>query len=291
MRESRIALGTAQLGQRYGIANRSGIPARAEVAAILACARDAGSDTIDTAMAYGDSESVLGEAGVQSFSIVTKLPPIVPDCADVEAWVRMKLRSSLDRLRVDRLDGLLLHRPADLAGRHAGPLKAVLESVRAEGLVRRIGVSVYEPDEIDALGSLVHLDLVQVPYSILDQRFERSGCLRRLTDAGTEIHSRSVFLQGLLLMSWPEIPAAFAAWRPVFDRYHAWLEQSRTSPLDACLGFALSNPDISRVVVGVESVAQLRQVYASARASIPAIGSELATDDMNLINPSNWMRA
>ena len=288
---SRIALGTAQLGQRYGIANHLGIPAADEAAAILRCAAAAGSDTIDTAMAYGDSEAVLGRAGVAAFDIVTKLPPLANGAGDVEVWVRAQLQDSLARLRVPKVRGLLLHRSTDLAGPGGAALRDVLKAVKHEGLVERIGISVYGPDEVLALDGVLQLDIVQAPYNLLDRRFERSGCFERLRRAGTEIHARSAFLQGLLLLPRSGIPAAFAAWRQVLDRYHDWLDGQQTSALDACLGFALGNDKVDKVVVGVESAAQLREIYASAGRAGPAAPAELETDDLDLVNPANWKRA
>ena len=284
----RLALGTAQLGQRYGVTNRSGPPAEGEVQDMLALLRRAGADTLDTAIAYGDSEVVLGNAGVGDLKLVTKLPPLAADVDTVESWVRESVERSLRRLGVRRLHGLLLHRPADVFGTRGGELLGALAALKDAGLVAKLGASVYAPDELDRLQGTLSLDIVQAPYSVLDRRFALSGWFERLRAAGTEIHVRSVFLQGLLLLQPEQLPSAFSRWRPVWERWCEWVRQNALDNLTAALGFVLRNSNIARVVVGAESSAQLSQIIASARALTLDAPSHLAVDDLDLINPVNW---
>jgi aryl-alcohol dehydrogenase-like predicted oxidoreductase len=284
----RIALGTAQLGQRYGITNQSGPPADSEVLAMMDVMRGAGCDTLDTAMSYGDSEGVLGALGVRDFRVITKLPPLPLEPAGTRAWVREKVQRSLDRLRVTTLHGLLLHRPSDASGARANDLLDALASLKSEGVVEKIGVSVYEPDELAKVEGALKLDIVQAPYNVLDRRFADSGWFDRLRAAGTEIHVRSVFLQGLLLLEEARLPSAFLHWRPLWRRWCEWAGQQGIDNLTAALGFVLKNRNIARVVIGAETAAQLRQIVASAAALKNDVPAEIATNDLNLINPVNW---
>src|SRR5579863_5665772 len=187
---SRIALGTAQFGAAYGIANTSGQASSESARAILDAARAAGVDTLDTAALYGASEAVLGEIGVGDFRVVTKLPGLPEDCEDIGAWARAATIASFRRLNVERLGGLLLHRPADLLGPRGEALFAALLALRSEGLVARIGYSVYSPDELEALVTRFRPDLVQAPYNVFDRRLAASGWLSRLKDIGVEVHTR-----------------------------------------------------------------------------------------------------
>jgi aryl-alcohol dehydrogenase-like predicted oxidoreductase len=286
---SRIALGTAQFGQRYGITNQLHPPHGDEVKAILVSLRNAASDTLDTAMSYGDSEMVLGAADVTGFRVVTKLPPLESGLPDVESWIRVNVRRSLERLRIDSLYGLLLHRSSDASGPRAAELLAALTALKAEGVVRKIGVSVYEPLELAAAEQTMALDLVQLPYNVLDRRFEQSGWFDRLHALGTEIHVRSAFLQGLLLVDEYELPATFARWRPVWTRWCGWLRDQGLSSLAAALGFVLRNARVNKVVVGVATAGQLQQILANAHALEYDVPTELESGDVQLINPSNWM--
>lgn len=284
----KIALGTVQFGLPYGIANQAGQVARSEAKAMLRLAAANGIDTLDTAIAYGESEVCLGEAGVQSFNLVTKLPALPVSCGDVRAWVREQLAWSLRRLGLPGVHGLLLHRSADLLGKDGAMLWHALEDLRNSGLVRKIGVSVYAPSELEAVARLYRLDLVQAPFNIVDRRLSTSGWLDRLKDDGVEVHTRSVFLQGLLLMPPSSLPPEFSSWHALFGRWHSWLSANDTPALQACLSFPLGYPQIDRVVVGADSVQQLQQVIDFANCTLVASLPDMESGDEVLINPARW---
>lgn len=285
---SLLALGTVQFGLPYGVANQSGQVSPEEVALILDAARQAGVHTLDTAIAYGDSERVLGLQDLQGFSIITKLPVVPANCADVSGWVESQLYSSLERLGLSSLDGLLLHRPSQLLGEHGAALFDILQSLRAQGLVRRIGVSVYAPDELDLLCQRYHFDLIQAPFNILDKRLADSGWLDRLPLEATDLHVRSIFMQGLLLMNHGERPAKFARWNSLWSKWESWLSETSQSPLQACLRHALAVPQIEKVVVGVDSLAQWQGILQAAEGDCPIVPAELECADVELLNPSLW---
>ena len=288
LHERRLALGTAQLGQHYGIANRSGPPSPDEARSILRCARVANIDTLDTAMMYGNSERILGSIGVRGLRIVTKLPPLGLQEPDVTAWVRRRISESLQRLGVESLHALLLHHPTDALGPDAGPLLGALRSLKQEGMVRKIGVSIYDPADLGELMQAMEIDLVQAPYNVLDRRLFRSGWLDRLHRDGVEVHARSAFLQGLLLMRESELPSRFAAWRPLLSMWEKWIREQGLTAVRASLGFVLRTAGIDRVIVGVETAAQLQEIVESARALETDVPSEFACDDVDLIDPSRW---
>jgi aryl-alcohol dehydrogenase-like predicted oxidoreductase len=287
---SRLVLGTVQFGMPYGIANRTGQVPRGEVEAILAQARDAGIECLDTAVGYREAEQRLGEAGTSSFRIITKLPPFPADGGEAGAWVERTVSESLQRLGADSLYGLLLHRPADLLGPAGRAIRDAMESLAAAGRVSKLGVSIYDPQELDSLAGVFQPDVIQAPFNVFDRRLETSGWLARLGAAGVEVHVRSVFLQGLLLMPAASRPSQFAPWRELFSRWDAWLHRERLSPLNACLAFALSRPDIHGIVVGVDSRRQLAEIIAAAVPGVVA-PAELSTADSDLINPGRWKAA
>lgn len=281
----RLALGTVQFGLSYGVANTSGQVSREMAATMLRFAAEAGIGTLDTAVAYGESETVLGGLGVDGFRVVGKLPGMPDAVGSVGAWVEAEVAASLARLRIPRLGALLLHRPMELLGPAGPALYDALCAVKRAGMIGKIGVSVYGPGELDALSDL-DFDIVQAPFNLFDRRFETSGWLARLAAAGIEVHTRSAFLQGLLLMPRGAIPAKFAAWSELFDGWHAWLESSGVAPVAACLGFVLSRPGIARAVVGADGLEQLRQIVAASGAS--GAWPEIACADERLLNPARW---
>jgi aryl-alcohol dehydrogenase-like predicted oxidoreductase len=286
----KLALGTAQFGQHYGVANRGAAVSTEAATAILRLARKQGIDTLDTAAAYGACETWLGEIGVSAWRVITKLPALPSDCRDVVAWVEGQVHCSLQRLQRQRLDGLLLHRAADLAGPCAAALLSALASLKSRGVVGAAGVSIYDPVELEGLWPLWEPDIVQAPCNVLDRRMIQSGWLERLARQGVRVHLRSVFLQGLLLMPRDARPAFFSRWGALLDRWLTWCAAQRRSPLEAALGFGCGLPGVERVIVGVDSVAQLEELIAAAARSGPHPPSELSCEDRELLEPWRWER-
>jgi aryl-alcohol dehydrogenase-like predicted oxidoreductase len=286
---TQIALGTAQFGlPSYGVANTSGCLTIAEVNRVLQCARLSGIDTLDTAVAYGRSEEVLGQIGMVGWKVVTKLPALPSKCADVAGWVDAEVRGSLGRLRIDRLHGLLLHYPGDLLGPAGPEYLSALDTLKGSGLVDKVGVSIYAPEDLDSLFALRRFDLVQAPISILDQRMIHSGWTHRLACEGVELHARSAFLQGLLLMPETVRMERFPCWSIIWQVWSDWLKQTRLTPLRACLGYALSVEGVDRVIVGVDRVAHLDEIVQEATADIPSPPRWPEPIDPILLNPRLW---
>ncbi|MGI4743964.1 MAG: aldo/keto reductase [Janthinobacterium lividum] len=282
----RLALGTAQFGLAYGINNEAGQPTHTAVAEVLAAARAAGLMLLDTAAAYGNSEARLGELLREDsgFEIITKVGAGPP------ALVAQHLAESLARLRRARLYGVLFHA--------FGPLQAepaawrALQTARAAGQVARIGVSLYHPHEAEwLLAEGWDLDVVQVPYNVLDQRF--AAVLPQLVARGVEVHVRSAFLQGLLLREPTALPPFFQPLAPKITQLRA-LAAAAGVPLPAALLlFAAYAPGVARAVIGVDSVENLRENLAAAayvgaaEALRPAL-AELAELTDTFILPYAW---
>lgn len=285
---SRLALGSAQFGLNYGIANQTGQVCLSGAAAILGAAELAGFNTLDTAIAYGDSEERLGKIGVKRWQIVSKLPRLPDMLPDVGAWVRTSVLGSLERLNVPSLHGLLLHHPADLVGPQGTALQIAIKELKALGLVRKIGISVYDPEELTTLLKLMSVDIVQAPFNILDRRLIHSGWLGKLQELRIEIHTRSVFMQGLLLMPQQLRPARFHKWQTLWDEWECWLNVHKLTPIQACMRYALSFDEIKRIIVGVDTPIQLGEIIAAASGEVPPVPYGLQTTDVTLLNPSHW---
>jgi aryl-alcohol dehydrogenase-like predicted oxidoreductase len=284
----RLALGTVQFGLDYGIANSSGRVSLVEASSIVRRAKACGVDTLDTAIAYGESESTLGRIGVLGWKIVTKLPELPQACEDVENWVMTQIGQSIEKLGVDRLHAVLLHRPSELLGEHGVQLFQALESLKARGWAKKIGISIYDPRELGQLSSSMYFDLVQAPLNILDRRLVESGCTERLARQGTEVHVRSAFLQGLLLMTPEARPAKFSRWSTLWSVWDAWLHETGLTPLQACLAYVLAQPEVDRVVVGVDNPGQLDQITNASQAVLPSLPNVAQLVSPELINPGHW---
>ena len=164
-----------------------------------------------------------------------------------------------------------------------------LESLRSRGLVQKIGVSIYDPSELEYVTSLMELDLVQAPMNLLDRRLQASGWLAKLNAQGVEVHTRSAFLQGLLLLSRDMIPSKFQRWANLWDTWHCSLTDHQVTAMETCLGYLTSISEIDRVVIGVDHCKQLVEVIQAFREETPTENWDfMASVDLRLINPSNW---
>ena len=285
---SKIALGTAQFGLPYGISNVNGQVERAEINQIFKQARTAGITMLDTAIAYGNSEENIGATDSEGFEVVTKLPPLTGAETSVSQWVRSQIENSLIKLKCSSVYGLLLHNPADLLGVYGDELYASLALLKEEGLVEKIGISIYTPTELDSLIPTYMPDIVQAPLNVFDRLLETSGWLSRLSKMNVEVHVRSVFLQGLLIQKPNERPANFEKWNQEFVNFDSWIESRHVSPLTACLGHVLSYPEISKVLVGVTSSNELAEIIAATTGESQRGPDNLRSSDLELIQPINW---
>ena len=284
----KLALGTAQFGLAYGLANATGKVPSDTVQQLLKVARAFNITMLDTAIAYGDSEQVLGLHNLAKFKITSKLPAVPPSCLNVEEWIVEQTVSSLKRLRTDKLNDLLLHRPDQLLESNGEKIYKSMLRLKEQGMVDKIGVSVYGPDELSELIKRFDFDVIQAPMNILDRRMENTGMLKQLKKTGVAIHIRSAFLQGLLLMPSEKIPVYFTPWASLIKQYHHWLNQQGISPLQACLSYLNQYSDIDKIIVGVDSIWQLKQIAAAIDTPITDIPDCLQSVDEGLINPSRW---
>jgi len=284
----KLALGTAQFGMGYGVANSVGHIGTDHAKAILECAWENEIRTLDTAPSYGNSEEVLGGAGMQDFSVISKI--IIPDSLPISPsdWVLGELEGTLSRLGREKLRGLLIHNPSNLQLSRGLEFYDALCGLKDAGLVDKIGISIYSPQDLESLPSELKFDIVQAPMNIMDRRLAQGDHLEKLRENGSEIHVRSAFLQGLLLLPDSRLPDYFEPWRSLLSEFVSWTTEKNISPLRACISYVNQIPEISKIIVGVDSERQLREIISAIREPSLDIPDHLQTDDLGLINPSLW---
>ena len=197
---SKVIIGGAQFGSNYGIANNSGKISKIHTDKIFSLAKENKINFLDTAKNYGESEKLLGKKNLKNWNVVSKLPSLPPLIEDISNWIESQVLDSLKSLKIKTLYGYLIHSPEQLLSNVGDEIWRALLKQKKRGLIRKIGYSIYNPKQLDKLFPEFRPDIVQSPYSILDRRLKKSGWLKKLKDKNIEIHIRSIFLQGLLLL-------------------------------------------------------------------------------------------
>ena len=282
----RLILGTVQFGLRYGINNRRGQVSAPEVQNILSRAHDAGIRHLDTAAAYGDAAARIGafhRADERRFSVITKFKSAQRAAGPV-------LKEQLATLGVEQAFGYLFHSPDAL--RDDPDSLAELVHLRRAGLIRHIGVSIYTNEQFDTAINTEAIDLIQLPYNLLDNRRRRGELIDAAKAAGKLVHTRSVFLQGLFFKKPDKLPQALLGLRDELVELRDIAHRFRLTTAQLGLGYALANPQIDGVLIGVDGLGQLEVNLAAAAQPLPAAAiaaiDDLYVSNPRLLNPSNW---
>ncbi len=289
----KIGLGTVQFGLDYGISNTGGQVSRKAVGEILELAADQGLDLIDTAALYGESESVLGQLLPKDhpFAIVTKTAKANGERVALDDIIEFQrvFDRSLERLRQSSVYALLVHQTDDLFKPGGREIIAFLEENKTRGQVEKIGISVYTIEQIHQALNFFTPDLIQLPINVLDQRLLSGGMLRELVDRDIEIHARSIFLQGLLLMPPDTLDPFFDPVRDHLKTYHADLASHNLSPVAGALQAVLQLPEIYKAIIGVCAASELQEIIDAAAPPPTDIDfTQYAIRDTRYITPSNW---
>ncbi len=256
---SQFMLGTVQFGVNYGIANQVGKPSYQSVLKILEHAVANGVTCLDTAAAYGDSEKVIGRAirelGItDKMVVVTKTPHLADNLmpADADIAVRKGVENSLKNLRLDALPIYLLHKESNAIYADS------VQKLKQMGLVKHIGISVNSPEwALKAIRSGT-FEAIQLPTSILDQRYLKAGVFHEAERAGIALFVRSVYLQGLVFLPEDKIPAELRAVIEVRRRLEQLAVKSKLSLSELAARFIMSLEGVYCLVMGLETIEQLR---------------------------------
>lgn len=286
---TKVFIGAASFGQKYGIANET-VLSSSEVAQIVDDASRLNFAGFDTAQEYGDSEAWLGLSGLTNAKVLTKFAHNT-DLANFDE-VRTSVMRSMERLGLPKLGGISVHSYSDLLN---GSNRGVenLQRLVEENLVEEWGVSVYETSELLCILAIARPSFVQAPVNLVDRAFLTREVQDALASAGTKLHARSVFLQGVLLVDKDNIP------RPLKKASSFFVELEEIRKAIGCsrqallLGFVLRSPEVSRLVVGVNSLVQLRELWAAIEevSALPSAITqirEIKLGSQSWTDPRSW---
>ncbi|GAB4576896.1 MAG: hypothetical protein Tsb0019_02930 [Roseibium sp.] len=297
-------IGTVQLGLPYGITNSQGKPDPARALEILNAAHQAGVSSLDTARGYGESENRIGAFLAQksgdAFKVVTKLDPLTSldetsSAEEIDRLVMESVATSSRELGLDEIPVLLLHRAVHLT-QSGGHIWQCLLKLKAQGKIGKLGVSVQTPEELSLCLAVADVEHVQLPYNLLDWRWD--GLIAAIRQRkGLTVHVRSIFLQGLLIECSPDLFPKIEgvdAHQIVAALTTLVTELHRENALDLCLAYARAMSWIDGIVVGVQSPDQLEQILDLWRRPVLThdqacrVRQLLPKVPQQLLNPALW---
>lgn len=296
-----LCLGTAQLGMEYGINNKVGKPNRQAARDILKTAILNGIKFIDTASLYGEAEEIIGEYLFRNHISDQTVKVIAKQCNsvdglkkdEVEKSIRYELERTLNSLKKNFVDAYLLHSYREID--NAETIK-ILQKIKEEGLIKKIGVSVYEVDEAKRSMEIADIDYLQMPCSIFDQRGLVSGIFQKAKKNGITVFTRSAFLQGLLMMDVMEVPTYLHEIVPYLNIFNSLLQEYSLDKKHAIVKFILEETRIDYMVFGIETKVQLEEIIAEKK-SVPLpknfiedVRKEFSNVPQELILPIKWKR-
>ena len=282
----KLVIGSAQLGMKYGLFNNKKI-SRKEFKKIEKLVIKSKINFIDTATSYGDSENIIGNSKLKNLHIITKLKLPTKKNIHIKNWVLNELTKSLIKLKIKRIYGVLVHDYKDLLGKYGKNYLLSLQELKRKKIINKIGISLYDPQEIKKIWKFWKPDLIQVPFNPLDNRILDSGLVDLLKKFRIKIFVRSVFLQGLLINedSFVKINKIH---KILLNKFKNWCYKNNISLLQACLHFIKQFKKIDYIVVGFNNYDQLKEIIDVFKKKQIIIPKEFSTIKKNLIDPRKW---
>jgi len=287
VKSKKIILGTVQLGLDYGINNPTGQPSLSESLDILNEALDQGISTLDTAQGYGNASEVIGKFHQQSerkFKVNTKFR------VDKQNDFSTKVQESLDLLQVSTIGVYFYHHFDDLI-KYPGILND-LNKLKENGLISKIGVSIYDSAQFEVAVFTEGIDTIQMPFNLLDNYFQRGKQMMLAKKKNKEIQVRSVFLQGLFFKDSDTYPEYLEPLKQPMNALRQLALEANLSMQELAMAYVFSKAEIDQIIIGVDNKEQLKTNLALSEILLPASISEkidqLAVRNVELLYPYNW---
>ena len=268
---SEIAFGGVEIGLPYGIGvnDPDDMIAEGDAVRLLHTAVAKGFNFFDTARMYGVSESIMGKAFKQcrqDIVLATKCrhfrnaEGLLPSDREIRNLVHLSLRESLEALQTDYLDLYMLHQ-ADMEILRRQVVADEMLRLKKSGVVKAIGVSTYSVEETRKAIEAEVWDVVQLPFNLMDQR--QHILFELAAKSGVGIVVRSVLLKGLLSTRGTGLHPALQQVEEHIKRYRGLLKDGESLP-ETAVKFALSFPEVSSVLIGIDKESYLLEALDAA---------------------------
>tara|TARA_X000000950_G_C13911116_1_gene659003 strand:+ start:2752 stop:3594 length:843 start_codon:yes stop_codon:yes gene_type:complete len=277
-----LTIGTAQFGAKYGI-NQKKIKFK-ELKKIKDIIKKNKIRHFDTSIYYKNSEKIIGTLNVKK-KIITKITLPKKNKSNIKTWYKNTLNKSLKKLKVKKLYGLLIHDTSDIFKENKKLLKLILDSKKNK-LISKIGISVYETNEVEKVLKFWTPDIIQFPVNIFNQNFIKKKFLKKLKKLGIETYARSCFLQGILLKK--NLKSNNQKNKKIFKSYLKWSQVNKISQLTACVHFVKQINYIDSLIVGFDDVFQLNEIIKTFNKKLIPVPYKFINKDKKLIDPRKW---
>ncbi len=286
----KLAVGTAQFGMKYGLKKKT--IKKEELKKIRSFLKKSKINLLDTAQSYGIAERIIGNNFSKKFNFITKIKTPKVSYKDNLSWLLPTINNSIKKLKTKKLYGLLIHDYKDLKGEKGILLIRALKKLQKKGIIKKIGISIYNPKELDTIIKIFKPDIVQFPYNVLDQRIESSGWLNKLNKLKIRTFARSCFLQGLLInfQKDKKIYNKFRPYEKILTKWFEWCKNNNISPSKASLDFVRSQRKIDYIVVGFDNLEELKDLNTKFKSKKNLIPNIFSSNNINLIDPRKWYK-
>ena len=277
----KFILGTAQFGMKYGINNNRKIP-KDEVYKILDFCLDNSINNLDTAPAYGDSESIIGEYSKFNninFNITSKISTKIDS-------IKISMNESLNKLNSNKIDTFLFH---SLESFNRNRLE--FSNLNFEIYANNYGISLYTNKEVNEIIEIEKLNSIQIPFNLLDNFNKRGETISKINNKNKKLFIRSIFLQGILFKHINEIPKKLHKLKEYLIKINRISEKYNLPILSLAINYAF-NQNVQGVLIGVDSKIQLENILTSLNI-INELNfyneiNSIVVDDELLIDPRFW---
>ena len=284
----KIILGSAQFGDRYGISKDKNIIKKREAKNILKFSQKNNIICLDTADRYKGSIKILHKQNLKEWKISLKISSETISKLNTKKKFNNFFFKNLKKLNQKKFEYFLFHESQDLLTSKGEKVYEYLTILQKKGFINKIGVSAYSLNEMKKIIKNYKINVVQVPYNIFDQRLKESNLINTLKNMNIELHVRSIFLQGLLLLKKNKIPKKFLKWQDKFNLWYKFLKKNKTTALSECLNFVFSNKDIDKIVIGINSIDHLKEIVLLKKNFVKRNFETFKSKDVNLIDPRKW---
>ena len=284
---SKISIGTANFQKKYGFYKNSRIRDY-ELKKIISNLKQKKIKDIDTAISYKNVDDLLGRSKIKSLRIYSKIPKLPKDCKNIKNWVDDQVSKSKKKLKIKKFEGFYFHNPSDLLSKQGAELYENLKRLKKNGMVKKIGISIYEFSMFEKINKNFRIDMIQIPLNILDRRINLKKISKIAKKEKIELHVRSIFLQGILLKEKNQIPSYFNKWSKILSKWNKWCLDNKLSKLQACINFIFNNEIADKIIIGIRNSKEFEEIIKCVERKSKKYPKNIFSKDLGLIDPRRW---